>query len=104
MFDRSRYPYLNSFLQTSFFEDGATSKELPDVVDAFAASAHPASVIGTRADIQRFLYKHGNDPDGAFEEVFDPLIDPHGYGCTTREWLLDIERRLSVHPGRPNHA
>lgn len=101
MFDRNNYPYFASFLSCSFFQDERISNELVDVVHEYASTAHPSSVLGTRADIQRFLYEHGNDPDTAFEKVFDPLIDPHGYGCTTKEWLQEIDRRLAEHPGRP---
>ena len=100
MFDRRNYPYLDSFLQTSFFDSDEISLELEDVVHDYASTQHPSSVLGTRADIQRFLHEHGNDPDTAFEEVLHPRVDPHGYGCTTSEWLLEIERRLAEHPGR----
>lgn len=99
MFDRRNYPYLDSFLVSNFFQTPDISSDLDYVVPNFASTAHPSSVLGTRADIQRFLYEHHNDPDTAFEEVFDPRIDPHAYGCTTAEWLQAIERRLGEYPG-----
>lgn len=96
MFDRRSYPYLQSFMGCSFFEAPEISVALDNVVSSFISSAHSSNILGTRADIQRFLRDHGNDLETAFEEHVDSRIDIGGFGFTASEWLIEIESRLAA--------
>ncbi len=54
-------------------------------------------MLGTRADIQRFLHEHGNEPDIAFGRLFRPKVDIAAYDLTTTEWLRQIDDLLASH-------
>ena len=99
MFDRRSYPYLQSFMASHFFQTPDISAAIEDVVPKFVGTTHLSNVLGTRADILRFLRDHGNDLDTAFEEYVDSRIDISGFGRTSAEWLTELEARLAAAEG-----
>lgn len=94
MEDHDQFRCLAHFLSSEFIQDSEDRRSLEDVVSDFRSTNAPDIVSGTGRDIREFLRRHGNDLDGAFERLFRPQVDPRGFGLTTAEWLLKIERLL----------
>ncbi len=92
---REDYPYLREFLGTCFLPGLAGEWSVPGSVAEFKRWAHPAAILGTRADVMRFAHDHGNDSDKAFSEYLTQWVDPRGFGQTPIEWLTGIEALLA---------
>jgi hypothetical protein len=69
------YPYLAQLLGAYFhqdcYDDGSDDEA---ILADFVATNHDYDVLGTRADIDRFLHQHRDDALTAVEKLFQPSI------------------------------
>jgi hypothetical protein len=92
--NRERFRFLAHFLSSEFVQDSEDRRSIEEVVADFRSTNNPDVISGTRRDIGEFLHRHGNDLESAFDSLFLPQVDPRGYGMTTADWLLKIEKLL----------
>jgi hypothetical protein len=89
------YPHLRTFLGAWFHQDfDLVGESLEEIVSAFNAASSPSEAQHVRSDIDAFVQDARHDLDEAFVRVFNPEVDPHGWGMTTREWLMRIRDLL----------
>jgi hypothetical protein len=86
------YPYLDNLVGGWFHQDfdieGGT---LEEIIQSYKKSSPADDVLGTKADIQRFIRQAGADHlTEKFVEIFQPDVDPTAWGMSTRDWLLRI--------------
>ena len=87
------FPYLDHFLGAYMHQDwDIAEKTLEEVVARFVKVSDRDEAHGLKMDIKRFVAYKDPDLDREFERLFQPDIIPSGWGMSTREWLLWIER------------
>jgi hypothetical protein len=94
------YPYLDGLLggyfHQDFDHDGKT--QLNQIIPDYKSSAHPEEIMGTKADIKRFIRYFGETDEvlrEMYNTLFRPDVDPegwieHGKSLTTRQFLETI--------------
>jgi hypothetical protein len=94
----SDFPALRNFLSAYFHQDWAVEHDTPGaVVDYFVEGESALQVAQLRDEIARLL-EEGLDEDELAGQVrdlgseYDPTLDGGNY----REWLRDIEERLTA--------
>ena len=94
----SDFPALRNFLSAYFHQDWAVEHDTPGaVVDYFVEGESSIQVAQLRDEIARLL-ERGLDEDELAGQVrdlgseYDPSLDGGNY----REWLRDIEERLTA--------
>jgi hypothetical protein len=93
------YPHLTSFLHAWFHQDfDLVGDTVPEIVAAYCASASAGDVKGVRADIARFLASASGPLNDAFDETFEPDIDPLGFEPSARRFLEVIDAQLAAPP------
>ena len=90
--------FLGGWFHQDFDLDGET---ITDVVSAYCKTASEADIQSLRADIRRFLRDHGDEPGPAFDEIFDPDIDPTALASSVRDFLETIDASLANGPTGP---
>jgi hypothetical protein len=69
------YPYLDHLLGSYFHQDALDDGETAEqIIEQFKATSHAYEVLGTRADIARFLALH--EKEVRFREVFERTFRP----------------------------
>jgi hypothetical protein len=89
------YPYLAQLLGAYFhqdcYDDGADDAA---ILADFVATNHDYDVLGTRADIERFIHRHGDNALKALEEMFQPSVSLGDSDDEVRERLSAFSSAL----------
>src|SRR5215467_12265711 len=84
---REPYPFLRQLLGGWFHQDfdidGGT---LEEIIAKFKSVTPESEILGAKSDIETLLKNSGDDLDREFIRLFQPDIDPAGWGMTTRQW------------------
>jgi hypothetical protein len=89
------YPFLRQLLGGWFHQDfDVDGDTLEEILAKFKSVTPEAEVLGAKSDIETLLKNAGDDLDQEFVRVFEPDVDPAGWGMTTREWLTRIDELL----------
>jgi CdiI immunity protein len=91
------YPYLahlfGAYFHQDALDDGQTDE---DVLREFSETSHAHDVLGTRADILRFLHEHAGDKDflGSLNRTFTLDLSIGSTDVDARAWLARAESLL----------
>lgn len=91
------YPYLAHLLSAYFHQDALDDGQTDDeIVREFAETSHPHDVLGTRADILRFLHQHSADVGllESFNQTFKPELSIGTNDAEARTWLTRVQELL----------
>jgi len=84
------YPNLAHLFSAYFHQDALDEGQTDeDIIRDFAETSHDYDVLGTRADILRFLHVHADDADflGTMNRSFKPDISIAATSAEARAWL-----------------
>lgn len=87
------YPYLDHLLGGYFHRDayelGHTDEE---IVREFKTHSQDYELLGLRADIQRYLHLHDDDPNllKSFNRAFSPTVSVGKSDHEARAWLRKV--------------
>lgn len=91
-----QYPYLFNLLGGWFHQDfDIQGDTIEKTIASFRESTPAEDLMGTRADIHRFLRLFdGPELDRKFREIFQSGVSPAGWEMDTKQWLLYIDQLL----------
>ena len=92
------YPYLAHLFSAYFHQDALDDGQSDeDIVREFAETSHRHDVMGTRADILRYLHQHALDTDflGGLNGTFKMDLSIGATDGEARAWLTRTENLLA---------
>src|SRR5687767_4194944 len=91
------YPYLAHLFSAYFHQDALDDGQSDeDIVRDFAETSHQHDVMGTRADILRFLHQHALDTDflGSLNRTFKMDLSIGATDSEAKAWLTRMDSLL----------
>jgi hypothetical protein len=91
------YPYLAHLFHSYFHQDALDDGQTHDeVIREFVETSHLYDVLGTRADILRFLHQHRADTDflGTLNRTFSLYWSIGKTDDEARAWLTGVQNAL----------
>ena len=91
-----QYPYLFNLIGAWFHQDySIEGNTLEEIMSSFRESSPAEDLLGTRADIHRFLrHFDGANLQNEFIRMFEPGVLPIAWDMDTKQFLLRIDELL----------
>ncbi len=91
------YYYLDHILGSYFHQDCLDDGQTVEAIIADYIKTHgPYDRLGLRADIQRLLHMHPDDPFDAMEKLFSMDVSPQLDNESMAQWLRELVLKLKA--------